>query len=63
MVLRVLGIAYRPLENVPQEITPDIERGLYLLALVGIVDPARPEAKGRCSESARGWHPQYHDYR
>ncbi len=43
--LRVLGIAYRPLENVPEEITPEIERDLYLLGLVGILDPARPEAK------------------
>lgn len=44
--LRVLGVAYRPLETPPEELTPeDIERGLYLLGLVGIVDPARPEAK------------------
>ena len=43
--LRVLGIAYRPLETVPEEITPEIERELYLLALIGIVDPARPEAQ------------------
>ncbi|MBZ0297753.1 MAG: cation-translocating P-type ATPase [Anaerolineae bacterium] len=43
--LRVLGIAYRPLENVPDNITPDIERNLYLLGLVGILDPARPEAR------------------
>jgi P-type Ca2+ transporter type 2C len=43
--LRVLGVAYRPLEQVPDEITPDIERDLYLLGLIGILDPARPEAK------------------
>lgn len=43
--LRVLGIAYRPIEAVPDEITPEIERDLTLLGLVGIVDPARPEAK------------------
>ncbi len=43
--LRVLGIAYRPLDSVPAEVTPEIERGLYLLGLVGIQDPARPEAK------------------
>ncbi len=43
--LRVLGIAYRPLESVPDEITPDIERSLHLLGLVGILDPARPEAR------------------
>lgn len=43
--LRVLGIAYRPLETIPDQVTPDIERDLNMLALVGIVDPARPEAK------------------
>jgi P-type Ca2+ transporter type 2C len=43
--LRVLGIAYRPLEAVPHELNTEIERELYLLGLVGILDPARPEAK------------------
>ncbi len=43
--LRVLGIAYRPIDAVPDEITPEIERDLIMLGLVGIVDPARPEAK------------------
>src|SRR5690606_3832167 len=44
--LRVLGIAYRPLEESPQdELDEGIERELVLLGLVGIVDPARPEAK------------------
>lgn len=43
--LRVLGIAYRPLDAVPEDITPEIERDLHLLGLVGILDPARPEAR------------------
>lgn len=43
--LRVLGVAYRPLESVPAEMTPEMERDLVLLGLVGILDPARPEAK------------------
>jgi Ca2+-transporting ATPase len=43
--LRVLGIAYRPLDEKPDELTEDIERDLHLLGLVGILDPARPEAK------------------
>ena len=43
--LRVLGIAYRTLDDVPNEVTPDIERDLYMLGLIGILDPARPEAK------------------
>jgi P-type Ca2+ transporter type 2C len=43
--LRVLGIAYRPMESVPGEMKPEMERELVMLGLVGIVDPARPEAK------------------
>lgn len=43
--LRVLGIAYRPLDSVPEEIQPDVERDLRLIGLIGILDPARPEAK------------------
>jgi P-type Ca2+ transporter type 2C len=42
--LRVLGVAYRPLDSAPEELDADIERKLHLLGLVGIVDPARPEA-------------------
>lgn len=44
--LRVLGIAYRPLDAEPEgELDETIERELVLLGLVGILDPARPEAK------------------
>ncbi|QPC80560.1 cation-translocating P-type ATPase [Phototrophicus methaneseepsis] len=44
--LRVLGVAYRPLETDPGEtLDEEIERELVLLGLVGILDPARPEAK------------------
>jgi Ca2+-transporting ATPase len=43
--LRVLGVAYRPLLDVPRQMKPEFERELHLLGLVGIVDPARPEAR------------------
>jgi len=44
--LRVLGVAYRPLEEDPgKELDEEIERDLILIGLVGILDPARPEAK------------------
>lgn len=43
--LRVLGIAWRPLDEAPAEISPAIERDLELIGLIGILDPARPEAK------------------
>lgn len=43
--LRVLGIAWRPLDEIPARVTPEIERSLELIGLIGILDPARPEAK------------------
>ncbi len=44
--LRVIGIGYRPLQAIPDELTPEtLERDLTLLGLIGIVDPPRPEAK------------------
>jgi Ca2+-transporting ATPase len=46
--LRVLGVAYRPLDVLPEGDTlkpENLERHLYLLGLIGILDPARPEAR------------------
>lgn len=44
--LRVLAVGYKPLEEVPEELTSDtLETGLTLLGLVGMIDPHRPEAK------------------
>lgn len=43
--LRVLGIAYRSLDKPPNPLDENIERELILLGLVGILDPARPEAR------------------
>ncbi len=42
--LRVLAVAYRPLDAVPDEPKPaDIERELIFVGLQGMIDPARPE--------------------
>lgn len=44
--LRVLGLAYRPLDQIPATLTPEtLERDLILIGLIGIVDPPRSEAQ------------------
>lgn len=44
--LRVLAIAYRPLDSVPEHPqADDIERDLIFVGLVAMRDPARPEVK------------------
>lgn len=44
--LRVLAVAYKELDSVPENAeAADVECGLTFLGLVGMIDPARPEAK------------------
>lgn len=44
--LRVLAVAHKEMDAVPQEPTSDeLENGLTFLGLVGMIDPPRPEAK------------------
>ncbi len=42
--LRVLGVAFRPLEELPDNPEPaDCERDFTFIGLLGMIDPARPE--------------------
>ncbi len=44
--LRVLAVAEREMEDLPESITPEsIEEDLTLIGLVAMIDPARPEVK------------------
>jgi Ca2+-transporting ATPase len=44
--LRVMAVAYRPLDEVPEEPKPeDVERHMTFLGLMGMIDPARSEVK------------------
>ncbi len=44
--LRVLGVAFRPLDEMPaEEDYPTVEENMVFLGLVGIIDPPRPEVK------------------
>jgi Ca2+-transporting ATPase len=43
--LRVLALAYRRYETLPADIGPQVETDLTFVGLVGMMDPARPEAR------------------
>jgi Ca2+-transporting ATPase len=52
--LRVLAVACRPLEKVARRLEPDeVERGLTLLGLEGMIDPPRPEVKAAIATARR----------
>ncbi|MBI5960057.1 MAG: cation-translocating P-type ATPase [Chloroflexi bacterium] len=52
--LRVIGVAYRPLQNIPDVMTPEtVERNLKMIALIGIVDPPRKEAKDAVEKASQ----------
>ncbi|MFA5112470.1 MAG: HAD-IC family P-type ATPase, partial [Desulfobaccales bacterium] len=48
--LRVLGLAYRKLESIPEAPSEEMETDLVWVGLVGMMDPPRPEAKEAVSK-------------
>jgi Ca2+-transporting ATPase len=52
--LRVLAVAYRHLDEVPEELDPEeAERNLSLIGLFAMTDPARPEVKPAVEKARR----------
>lgn len=48
--LRVLAIAYKEMDEIPEEMIPEeVEKDLLFMGLVGMIDPPRPEAKAAVS--------------
>ena len=48
--LRVLGLAYRKFESIPESPSEEMETDLVWVGLVGMMDPPRPEAKEAVSK-------------
>ncbi len=45
--MRILGVAIRPLSELPGlTVGAEVEQDLIFIGLIGMIDPARPEAKG-----------------
>jgi Ca2+-transporting ATPase len=52
--LRVLAVAYRHLDRIPDELNADeVEKDLTLIGLVAMIDPARPEVRPAVERARR----------
>jgi Ca2+-transporting ATPase len=49
--LRVLAVAYKPLEDIPSSFEPEaLENNMIFTGLTGMIDPVRPEVKAAIEE-------------
>ena len=52
--LRVLAVAFRPLEAIPEDQEPEeVERDFVFIGLLGMIDPARPEVAAAIQTARR----------
>jgi Ca2+-transporting ATPase len=50
--LRVLGVAYRPVPEMPRDLSAEnLEEDLIFVGLIGMIDPSRPEVKPALKEA------------
>jgi len=50
--LRVLGVAYRPVPEMPTDLSAEnLEKDLIFVGLIGMIDPSRPEVKPALKEA------------
>ncbi len=50
--LRVLGVAYRPVPEMPSDLSAEnLEKDLIFVGLIGMIDPSRPEVKPALREA------------
>jgi Ca2+-transporting ATPase len=52
--LRVLGVAYRLVDDAPENVSPDdLEKDMIFVGLIGMIDPARQEVKPALQTAAK----------
>ncbi len=61
--MRVLGVAFRLMDSIPEIIQTDLEQNLTLVGLFGMIDPPRTEVKDAVASVPRRRNPPCDDHR